>query len=82
MKTFEDIYRKVAMADRKTIAVAAADDEPVLEAVKQAIEKGLANAVLVGNEENIRNIAEKIDFDLDKVRVIDAKDTRAAALGQ
>lgn len=80
MKTFEDIYRKVAMADRKTIAVAAADDEPVLEAVKQAIEKGLANAVLVGNEENIRNIAEKIDFDLDKVRVIDAKDTIDAAL--
>ncbi len=80
MKNFQDIYNKILEGQRKTIAVAAADDEPVLEAVKQAIDKGLADAILVGNADNIKKIADKIDFNLDNVRVIDEKDTQNAAL--
>ena len=47
-KGFKDLLQKVYECDRKTVAVAVAEDEPVLEAVKAAKEKGIADAILVG----------------------------------
>lgn len=38
-KGFKDLLQKVYECDRKTVAVAVAEDEPVLEAVKAAKEK-------------------------------------------
>ena len=35
------------------MAVAVAQDEPVLEAVKEANDRGIADAILVGNKEEI-----------------------------
>ena len=49
-KGFKDLLQKVYECDRKTVAVAVAEDEPVLEAVKAAKEKGIAEAILVGDE--------------------------------
>lgn len=40
-KGFKDLLKKVYECDRKTVAVAVAEDEPVLEAVQAAREKAL-----------------------------------------
>ena len=40
------------------MAVAAAEDEYVLEAVKVAKEQGLADSILVGDEKKIRKLAD------------------------
>ena len=56
-KGFKDLLQKVYECDRKTVAVAVAEDEPVLEAVKAAKEKGIADAILVGDEAKIKEIA-------------------------
>ena len=45
------------------VAVAVAEDEPVLEAVKAAKEQGIADAILVGNEAKIREIAATMNME-------------------
>ena len=45
-KSFEDLLAKVAKCSKKTVSVACAQDKPVLEAVKAAKEKGIADAIL------------------------------------
>lgn len=79
-KNFDDLFSRLKEIETKKVAVAVAQDEPVLEAVKEADEKGIANAVLVGDKEKIQEIADKIDMDLSKFEIIDIKDPKKATL--
>ncbi|MEY8336702.1 phosphate butyryltransferase [Lachnospiraceae bacterium 62-35] len=79
-KSFDDLISKAASCERKVISVAAAQDEPVLEAVKTARERGIADAILVGDETKIREIAASIHMDLDGFEIINEPDVEAAAL--
>lgn len=79
MKTFQEVFEKVKSKGSMRVAVAAAADEPVLEAVKDAVDMGLASADLVGDAEIIRNLAEKIGLDLETVTVHHEPDAKAAA---
>ncbi|MBM2816041.1 MAG: Phosphate butyryltransferase [Ignavibacteria bacterium] len=56
---------------KKIIAVAAAEDEPVLQAIKAARNEGIADAVLVGNKNAIQEIASKIELDLTGIEIIE-----------
>ena len=49
--------------------MAAAEDRPVLEAVKEAVQMGMAEATLCGDEAKIRQIAEEIELDVNKVTI-------------
>ncbi len=80
MKSFDELYAKVATLDMKTVAVCCAQDEPVLEAVKGAYEKGIARAILVGDADEIKAIAAKMNMDLTPYEIIDVKDNMEAAL--
>ena len=62
-KSFEDLLTKLKVAKTKKLSVAVAQDEPVLEAVKAAKDRGIAEAILVGDKEKIEEIAAKIDMD-------------------
>lgn len=77
--SFNDLMKKVSECEMKTVAVAVAQDENVLEAVKAAKEKGIANAILVGNETEIKAIADKIGMNLADYRVINVEDMTEAA---
>lgn len=81
MKTLDDIVEAVRDRPMKSVAVAVAEHESVLGAVKGAAEWEIAEAVLVGNAEQIAREAEKVELDLDTVSVIDeGNDLRAAAI--
>ncbi len=77
---FDELISKVKQCGKKTIAVAAAQDSAVLEAVKEAKARGIADAVLVGDEAKIREIAATLDMDLEGTRIIDEPDMIQAAL--
>lgn len=77
---FDDVIAKVKGCGMKKIAVAAAQDSAVLEAVREAKAQGIAEAVLVGDEAKIREIAAEIGMDLDGYRIIDEPDMVQAAL--
>jgi phosphate butyryltransferase len=79
IKTFNEVLSQAKANEIKTVAVAVAQDEPVLEAVKAAKDNGIANAILVGNEEEIVRLAEKVELDLDGIQVIDEKNPNKAA---
>ncbi len=78
-KGFKDLLQKVYECDRKTVAVAVAEDEPVLEAVQAAKEKGIADAILVGDEAKIREIAAGMNMDLTGFEIINETDHVQAA---
>ncbi len=79
-KNFNELFSKVKGIGKKRVSVAVAQDEPVLEAIKEVVHEGLVEAILVGNKEEILEMAEKIKMDLTKIEIIDEKDTKKAAL--
>ncbi|GAA0716326.1 phosphate butyryltransferase [Clostridium malenominatum] len=80
LKSFNEVLEKVKSRKMKKVAVAVAQDKPVLEAVRDAKENGLADAVLVGDKDEIESIAKEIDMDLTKFELIHEKDMKKAAL--
>ncbi len=79
-KSFDDLIAKVAECEKKTVAVAVAQDDAVLEAVKAAKERNIADAILVGDEDKIREIAAELKMNIDEFEIIDVKDVTEAAL--
>lgn len=77
---FDDIVAKVKGCGKKTVAVSVAQDEAVLEAVRAAKERGIADAILVGDEAKIREIAASINMDLTGFEIIDEPDVIQASL--
>ncbi|MBR2186783.1 MAG: phosphate butyryltransferase [Lachnospiraceae bacterium] len=78
-KHFDDIIAQVKSIPMKKLAVAAAEDENVLEAVRKARREGIANAILVGDADKITEIGKKLDMELDKYEIVDIKDPIEAA---
>lgn len=79
-KGFDDLLKKVTECSKKKVAVAVAQDAPVLEAVKAAKEQGIADAILVGDEAKIKEIAASLNMDLTGFEIINETDNVAAAL--
>lgn len=79
-KGFDDLLAKVASCSTKKLAVAVAQDEPVLQAIRAAKERGIADSILVGDEKKIREIAASIQMDLSDYEIINEEDSYTAAL--
>ncbi|MBN2601957.1 MAG: phosphate butyryltransferase [Candidatus Marinimicrobia bacterium] len=75
IKSYLDILNAVqGSKHKKTISIAMADDASVLEAIKAIDEKGIAHAVLVGNPERIKAIAEEVNYHITDDMIIHAMD--------
>lgn len=79
IKTLDGLVDITKNNPTKRIAVAAAGDLDVLEALKNAVIQGIVEPVLVGDEPKIREIAKSIDFDLTGIEIIDNADKYGAA---
>ncbi len=79
IKSFDDVLLKVKQQEIKTVAVAAAEDEHVLEAVRDAKTNEIAEAILVGDESKIKEIATKINMDLSHFEIVNEANTKLAA---
>ncbi len=77
---FNEVIAKVKSCGMKKIAVAAAQDSAVLEAVKEAKSQGIADAILVGDEAKIKEIAASMGIDVSEFEIIDEPDMAQAAL--
>ncbi len=69
IKTLNDIVNKAKEKETRRLAVAAAADKPVLEAVKNAYRENIIIPVLVGNKIEIEKICHEIGFDLTGVEI-------------
>lgn len=59
---FIDVIKEKARADKKTIVLPESEDRRVLEATATILKEGLANVVLIGNEEQIKKDAADLDI--------------------
>lgn len=78
LKNFQHLVVQARNMGTVTVAVAAAQDPEVLEAIKDASDLGLVKAILVGDEAAIRPLAA--EFGLTDVRIIHETDLDKAAL--
>ncbi len=80
IRKLDVIFQKAVELEKKNkIAVAAAQDEAVLQSVEQARKMGVCEAILVGDTEQIRSIAENNNIDLSNYEIIEEKDIAEAA---
>ncbi|MCK4374645.1 MAG: phosphate butyryltransferase, partial [Candidatus Brocadiae bacterium] len=84
MKDFDALLRLVEKHPLRKVAVAVAQDPTVIQAVHQARERSIAEAVLVGDEAEINEAAESAGLSLDGTPIVHEPDpirALAAAVG-
>jgi phosphate butyryltransferase len=70
MKDFDEMLALVEPQPLRKIAVACAQDAAVIEAVPEALRRNVAETALVGDEEQIRDIASSVGADLSGATVV------------
>jgi len=78
-KSLSQLLEEAQQKDTKKMAIAGADDSVVLKAIKMAQDNNLIQAVLIGDERRIKDIASEIDFDLTSSEVINETEPRQMA---
>ncbi|MCR4650130.1 MAG: phosphate butyryltransferase [Lachnospiraceae bacterium] len=78
-KTFDELLSQVNECPIKKLSVAVAQDKAVLEAVKMAKERKIAESILVGDEAQIREIGASIGMNMDDYEIINVEDKTEAA---
>ena len=79
IKSFDELIEKVSSLPKRHLAVAAAHDLEVLEAVSQAVTFGLVSATLVGKKAEIEKIASEHEINLADMQILDAEDNIQSA---
>lgn len=79
IKSFVDLISLAQEKGKKRLSVAVAEDKPVLEAVKAAVDLNIVQPILVGDKLKIEEISKEIGLDLSNVEIIDEKDGVLAA---
>lgn len=75
----EQLIERAKSDVTKRLVVAAAADEPVLEAVCAARREKIIEPILVGDKLKIMKIAEKLNLDISNVEIIDESDDAKAS---
>ena len=78
-KGFDALLAKISECSMKKVSVANAQDDAVLEAVRAAKDKNIADAILVGDEDKIKEIAASKNIDVSDFEIVDVKDMIEAA---
>lgn len=79
-KDFSDLIAKAKNGKKKLLSVANAQDKAVLEAVDESHKLGIVDAILVGDESKIREIANEIGMQIDDYKVVNVPDETEASL--
>lgn len=80
IKTLDDLLAAVKDRPRKRLVVAWANDAHTLEAVNAAVEAGLVEAIVVGDEAAMTKVCQEHQLPLDRFRMVHtATDAEAAA---
>lgn len=78
VKNFKHLLQLAKEKDAKKVAVVAADDKEIIEVIEKAEKEGLANFILIGSENKIKNILKEGNFEI-QAEIIDETDHQKAA---
>lgn len=71
MSELSKSIRERAKRELKTIVLAEGEDMRVIEAAKTAVEEGFAKIIILGNQNKIKELADKAKLDLNTVKTVD-----------
>lgn len=80
IKSLDDVLKRVSSLPKKTIAIAQAADEEVLQVADMAISQGLSNFIFVGDKGKIIDMIEKGDYNLKHVEIVEASSETECAV--
>ena len=80
MRNIEDIIKFAKERGPKTVSVACCQDKEVLIAVENARKENIVEAILVGDIEKTKEIADELGINLENYKLIDIKDLSEACL--
>ena len=72
-KVPENLISQALKTPEISTAVVCAEQEILLESIKEATEKKFIKPILIGNQEIIHQIAKKINFNIQNVKIINEK---------
>lgn len=75
----DELKEKARYVQKQVIAVAAAEDEHVLQAIDTAVKEEFADFILVGDKEKIMKKAASLSFNISAIPIIDEKVPAKAA---
>lgn len=79
IKSFAQLLEQAKQGPRRRVAVAAAEDAEVIAALYAAQSAGIAEAILLGDAEQIRSLASDAHIALDNMEIINVPDKMLAA---
>ncbi|MCQ2081547.1 MAG: phosphate butyryltransferase [Lachnospiraceae bacterium] len=79
-KNFEELIARVAAIPMKKVAVCVSQDSAVVEAVRAAKDRKIADAILVGDAAKTKAIADELGIDISDFEMINVEDTTEASL--
>ncbi|MEA3446292.1 MAG: bifunctional enoyl-CoA hydratase/phosphate acetyltransferase [Bacteroidota bacterium] len=75
-----EMFEVLKSKDKKRLIAAYANDAHTIEAVNEAVDRGLIEATLVGDAETIKNVCRKLNIDEEKFKIVqEANDAKAAS---
>ncbi len=80
VKNFDELIKLAIEKGPKRVAVACAQDDDALKAIKEAYEKGIIKGILVGDTDKIKSISNEIELDLSDFELIHIEDMAEASL--
>lgn len=66
----EQIFEVLKSKTKKRLVAAYANDSHTIEAVSEAVDKGIIDGILVGDETTMRDVCKKLNVDVNKFRLI------------
>jgi len=79
IRKLNELFEVVKQGPKKTILVVSANDDHTLTSVNQAVESGLVNAILIGDQGKIAEICRKEQIDHSQFQIIHQPDDRLSA---
>lgn len=79
IKSLNELMASAKAGDTMTLAVAAAEDADVLQAVVKAAQENVINPILVGDTAKIKAVADQLNLDINQYQLVQADSLEDAA---
>jgi phosphate butyryltransferase len=79
IRSFKELLGSIKSKDRKTLAIAGAENEEIIEAAKIATEEKIISPVLIGDPAKIEALCRKSNLDLKSIEILGEKEPQRCA---
>ncbi|HVP36345.1 MAG TPA: bifunctional enoyl-CoA hydratase/phosphate acetyltransferase [Terriglobales bacterium] len=79
IRSFKELLDSIKNKERKTLAIAGAESEEIIEAAKIATEEKIISPVLIGDPAKIESLCGKLNFDFKDIEILGEKEPQRCA---